>query len=179
MKKSFFIINILVLLFTSSGDAIAQTSFYTPLPTQGQVRARNELLLWATAGAGAVGPGLGGLLKLTSVWDEHSLSAKLQGGGKLNLVHSGSSEAVTEFSLYYGRQMINEYSIFRGAAGPALFVHSSPNFTHLGIGVEFEAMAKFGPVGISSMISLMAAPEVLYVNFTINLSLGKLFYLDE
>jgi hypothetical protein len=161
-----FSIAALVLLLHSSGNAQPE-------------RPPGDILFWMSGGIGAGGPGFAALVKATTVWDDHSLSAKLQHAGTLNFV-DGSGSSIQEYSLYYGRQKISPNSIGRIAAGPAYFIKHGPQyFNRFGLGVEAEVIYKFAPFGLGLMGSLMAAPDIVYPSVTLNLSIGKLSFSAE
>lgn len=150
-----------------------------PEPTAPTTNTENRELFWGTVGVGAVGPGIGGLLKATYAWGHSSISAKVEGGSEFRISIFGKApqNEVTEFSIYYGRQMISDWYILRLAAGPAYFerIHDpEPTFYRFGIGAEAEAMAKFDVIGVGIMASVMVAPDIFFGGITINLHFGKL-----
>lgn len=135
----------------------------------------NPWFLWGTLGVGAVGPGIGGLFRLTYQWDAHSsVSAKLEGGSEFNIW--GPSNDVSEGSIYYGYSLMSTYTIARVAAGPAYFERTDHalSFTRFGLGFEAEGMLKYKFVGLGVMFTYMYAKDISFPGLTINLSVGKL-----
>jgi hypothetical protein len=175
-----FSIAVLALVFSTTVIAQPERSAYYPTNTTSA--SSEDVLFWLSGGVGAAGPGFAALLKATTIWDVHSISAKLQHAGTLNF-GGGSGTSVTEYSLYYGRQKISPTSIGRIAAGPAYFIKSGPSdpgvLNRFGLGVEAEVIYKFGPFGLGIMGSLMAAPDILYPSVTLNFSIGKLSFSAE
>ncbi len=132
-------------------------------------------LIWGTIGGGSVQPGIGGLLRLAYAWNkESSISLKAEGGGKLNIF--GPADDVSEFSIYYGRQYLEELFLFRAAAGPAYIVRTKPELTYrrLGIGLEVEAMFKYKFFGLGFMVTYMYARDISQPGLIVGLSVGKL-----
>ena len=148
----------IILLVTKV--SIAQTASPSP-----------EILLWVSCGIGGSGLGTAAVAKVTTVWDDHSISGKFQHVGSIDF-GGGGSPSVQEYSLYYGRQKVTSRSIGRIAAGPGLFQRSGIH--KIGVGIEAEVVYIFHPFGLGLMGSLMVAKDILYPSITLNFSIGKL-----
>ena len=132
-------------------------------------------LLWATAGVGAYGAGVGLLFKLTYSWGNKNICAKVVSSGSLKF--SGGDEQ-KEVSLLYGYQQFTRGILGRIAAGPAYIpdaLQSNKKISGVGVGGEAEIIFKASPVGIGVMISaLFATHSLSSYGLTLNVHFGKL-----
>src|SRR5579883_3472303 len=112
MKYRLITFSILLFCVCSSHIAAAQTTDTSSYPR----------LFWIGGGGGVAGPGVGGFFRACYAWGPQSISAKVAAGTTFDIFSDKPHSSFTDYSMFYGRQTTDKWTMARIAVGPTYIV---------------------------------------------------------